>query len=114
MPLLASNIAPNFDETRKMVGLWMRDPGVVGSLLGVRVFVTLDALWTLDPLSVRDVPAALEICEEQRGKIHLAASRKFDYSGPEQGEAHEGRPVIILTTYDLDQLPRDDRPSAWR
>ena len=114
MPLLASNIAPNFDETRKMVGLWMRDPAVVGPLHGVRVLVTLDALWTLDPLSVRDVPAALEICEEQRGKIHLAASRKFDYSGPEQGEAHQGRPIIILTTYDLDQLPRDDRPITGR
>src|SRR5690349_5408320 len=97
-----------------MVGLWMRDPDVVDPLQGVRVFVTLEALWTLDPLSVRDVPAALEIYEEQRGKIHLAASRKFDYSGPEQGEAHESRPVIILTTYDLDQLPRDDRPSTGR
>lgn len=89
MPLLPSNIARNFDEARKMVGLWMRDPNVVGPLHGVRVFVTLEALWTLDPLSLRDVPAALAICEEQRGKIHLAASRKFDYSGPEQGEAHE-------------------------
>jgi hypothetical protein len=114
MPLLPSNIAPSFDDSRKMVGLWMHDPNVVGSLHGVRVFVTLDALWTLDPLSVRDVPAALEICEEQRGKIHLAASRKFDYSGPELGEAHESRPVIILTTYDLDQLPRDDRPITGR
>ena len=75
MPLLASNITPDFDEARKMIGLWMRDPGVVGLLKGVRVFVTLEALWTLDPLSVRDVPAALEICEEQREKIHLAASQ---------------------------------------
>jgi hypothetical protein len=114
MPLAPSEIAPNFDDARKMVGLWMRDPDIIGPLQGVRVFATLDALWTLDPLSVRDVPAALEICEEQRGKIHLAASRKFDYSGPEEGEAHEGRPVIILTTYDLDQLPRDDRPNTGR
>ena len=108
--LLASNIAPAFHEARRMVGLWMHDPGVVGPLRGVRVFVTLEALWTLDPLSVRSVPAALEICEEQKGKIHLAASRKFDNFGPEQSEAHEGRPVIILTTYELDQLPRDSRP----
>ena len=66
MPLLASNITPGFDEARKMIGLWTRYPGVVGLLKGVRVFVTLEALWTLDPLSVRDVPVALEICEEQR------------------------------------------------
>lgn len=108
MPLLASNIAPTFDEARQMVGLWMRAPDVVGSLQGVRVFVTLEALWTLDPLSLRTVPAALEICEEQRGKIHLAASRKFDDAsgGPVKGMEYEGRPVIILTTYELDQLPR--------
>ena len=56
MPLLASNITPGFDEARKMIGLWTRYPGVVGLLKGVRVFVTLEALWTLDPLSVRDVP----------------------------------------------------------
>jgi len=107
MPLFASNIEPVFDEARKMVGLWMRDPDGVGSLHGVRVLVTLEALWTLDPMSLRSVPAALEICEEQSSRIHLAASRKFDDAagGPVEGMEYEGRPVIVLTTYDLDQLP---------
>jgi hypothetical protein len=107
MPLAPSEIASNFDEACKMVGLWMRDPGVVGPLHGVRVFVTLEALWALDPLSVRDVPAALEICEEQRGKIHLAASRKFDYSGPEQGEKHEGRPAKEIATRVIPDMDTD-------
>src|ERR1041385_3204429 len=106
MPLAPSNIAPIFDEVRTMVGLWMRDPDIVGPVQGVRVFVTLDALWNLDPLSLRDVPAALVICEEQKGRIQIAAGRKYDYSGPEEGEEHEGRPVIVLTSYDFNQLPR--------
>ena len=70
------------------------------------MFVTLEALWTLDSLSVRDVPAAMVICDEQSGRIHLAASRKFDYAGAGPDLEHEGRPVIVLTTHELDQLLR--------
>jgi hypothetical protein len=38
----------------------MRNPGVVGSLQTIHVFVTLEALWTLDSVSVREVLAALK------------------------------------------------------
>ena len=80
---------------------------VTGPVEGVRVFITLEALWGLEPTQVRDVYAALGIFERNLGRIALAASRKFDDRGPEEGEEHEGRPVVALTTYDLWQLPRD-------
>lgn len=108
MPLLGSNIAPVFDDKRQMVGLWMYDPDVVGPVQGVHVFVTLEALWQLDPASLRTVDAALVICAEQKRRVHLAASNRFDNptGGVEPGEEHEGRPVIVLTTYEFDGLPR--------
>jgi hypothetical protein len=107
MPLVLDAIAPDYDESRNMIGVWMRVPGAIGSVRGVRVFVTLDALWTQEPGSVGDLASALEIFERHSGKIELAASRKFDYQGPEAGEQHEGRPVIVVTTYELWGLPRD-------
>ena len=85
----------------------MREPGVTGPVEGVRVYITLEALWGLEPSQVRDVYAALGIFERNLDRIALAASRKFDDRGPEEGEEHEGQPVVVLTTYDLWQLPRD-------
>ena len=91
-----------------MIGVWMRDPALrLGPVKGIRVFVTLEALWQLQPSKARDLVSGLEIFERSRGKIELAASRKHDERGPEHGEEYEGRPVIVLTTYELSQLPRD-------
>lgn len=108
MPLhLVSQIAPTFDESRGMLGAWARVPDVVGPVEGVRVFVTLDALWTMEPSAVRDLSSALAIFGKRKGRVQLAASMKFDHSGPEEDDRHDGRPVIVLTTYDFDMLPSD-------
>jgi hypothetical protein len=107
MPLIVSQVEPTYDEARRMVGTWMREPGVTGPVNGVRVYITLEALWGLEPSQTPDVVAsALGIFERHVGTIALAASRKFDDRGPEEGEEHKGRPIIVLTTYDLWQLPR--------
>jgi len=107
MPLVISSIDPTYDDSRRMVGVWMRAPGAIGLVNGIRVFITLEALCVLEPSQVRDVNVALGIFEGNLSRIVLAASRKFDDRGPEEGEEYEGRPVIALTTYDLWQLPRE-------
>src|ERR1700752_3832251 len=103
MPLIRTPSEPTYHEARRMLGVWMRVPNVIGPVEAVRVFVTLDALWDLEPRQVRDVYSALGIFDRHRGKVDLAGSRKFDDRGPEEGEEHEGRPVIVLTSYELSQ-----------
>jgi len=99
---------PVHDHARNMIGIWMRDrERRLGPVEGVHVFITLEALWQLEPSKSRDLASALEVFEHHRGKIELAASRKFDDRGPEEDQEHLGRPVIVLTTYELSQLPRD-------
>jgi hypothetical protein len=90
-----------------MIGIWMRVPDAIGPIEGIRVFVTLDALWNLDSSAVRDLYSAVDIFDLHHGKVELAASRKLDDRGPEEGEEHEGRPIIVLTSYELSQLPRE-------
>jgi Protein of unknown function (DUF1488) len=69
---------------------------------GVRVLVTLEALWQLEASKSPDLPSALDIFERHRGTVELAASRKFDDLGVEEGElrmlshrADRLRPVSI-------------------
>jgi hypothetical protein len=112
MPLVISSAKPTYEEPRRMVGMWMRVPGVIGSVNAVRVFITLEALWSLEQSQVRDVYAALATFERNLGRIALAASRKFDDRGPEEGEKYEGQPIVVLTTYELWQLPRDRSKST--
>jgi hypothetical protein len=49
----------------------------------VRIFVTYNALWRLDPSQLRDVPAAIEIFNKKRASLEAAASNKFDTVGAE-------------------------------
>ena len=78
MPLIVSQVKPKTNAP--MVGTWMREPGVTGPVNGVRVYITLEALWGLEPSQTPDVVAsALGIFERRVGMIALAASRKFDY-----------------------------------
>lgn len=108
MPLLRTPGEPELDAERSMLGFWMRDPAVpIGPVEGVRVFITLEALWTLEPSRPRDVATAFEIFGRHRGKVELAASRRFDDAsgGPVPDELFDGRPVIVITGYELSQLP---------
>ena len=108
MPLVRTPSTPEYDEARNMIGIWMRDPRIrLGPVDALRVFVTLEALWQLEPSKARNLDTAIDAFERHRGKIELAASRKFDDRGPEESEEYHGRPVIVLTTYEFSQLPRD-------
>lgn len=108
MPLLSTPGDPELDEARNMLGFWMREAGAFGPVEGVRVFVTLGALWGIERDNAHDVETALAIFSRHRGKIEAAASRRFDDpSGrPEEKELHDGRPVVVVTTDDLANMPR--------
>jgi hypothetical protein len=99
MPLLHTPGEPELDEVRNMLGFWMREPRT-GPIQGVRVFVTLGALMC-------DAISAIEIFKQRRAMIELAASRRFDdpIGRPEEAEQYEGRPVVVVTTDDLANLP---------
>ena len=73
MPLTGTPSTPTYDQDRRMIGVWMREPGTVGPVNAVRVFITIEAVWTLDPSALRDVYAALEVFGAHRAKVELAA-----------------------------------------
>lgn len=112
MPLLRTPGDPELDEARNMLGFWMREAGAFGPVEGVRVFVTLDALWAVGRVEKRDLGSARDVFDQHRGRIELAASRRYDDpSGrPEVDELHEGRPVVVITSHDLAGIPRESRP----
>ena len=107
MPLLRTPGEPELDEARNMLGFWMREAGAFGPVEGIRVFVSLEALWTLEPEKERSLSSALDIFARRRGKVELAASNRYDDPAgrPEAEELHEGRPTVVVTTYDLRAVP---------
>ena len=114
MPLLRTLGDAELDEARSMLGFWMRDPKVaIGPVEAVRVFVSLDALWQMSSSAARDVYSAVEIFDVQRGRIELAASRRYDNptGRPEEGERHGGKPIVVITSDDLASIPRESRPN---
>ena len=83
----------------RAIGFWMT---VTASnpIQPVRVFVSHEALFRLDPFDIRDVAAAFRHFDRFRVRIEVAASSKFDQLGPD-AEKYEGRPAVRLTTNDL-------------
>jgi hypothetical protein len=67
----------------------------------VRVFVTYEALWQIDPLQARDVHAALDLFKNNRERVEAAASRRFDADGTDDESKHEGRPTVTIRSNDL-------------
>lgn len=96
MPLTATTSRAIAHEDRMSVGVWMQDAGSQ-----IRVFVTYEALWQLDPSCVRDVPSALAIFDANRAHIENLASGRYDATGPDEGIKHEGQPILILRTADI-------------
>jgi Protein of unknown function (DUF1488) len=94
--LTPTGIPANFDEDRKAIGFWMRD----NDNQGVRIFVTCEGLWQLDPSQVRDLPTAFKQFDALRSHIEQVASDRHARGEPFDGE-HEGRPVMILRGDDI-------------
>jgi hypothetical protein len=54
--LTPTELKANYDESRRAIGLWMRD----SDNQPVRIFVTCEGLWQLDPSQVRDLHTAFK------------------------------------------------------
>ena len=100
-PAFADNRAAAHDEDRRALWFWAH---VAGAEPGkpVAVFVPHVGLWALDPSEVRDVHSAVAIFEANRGRIEAIASKRFDASGADQGDQHQGQPAITLRANDFD------------
>jgi hypothetical protein len=94
--LTPSGIRANFDEDHKAIGFWMRD----SDNLPVRIFVTYEGLWQLDPSQVRDLDTAFKRFAALRSHIEKAASNLHAKGDPYDGE-HEGWPMMILRGDDI-------------
>jgi Protein of unknown function (DUF1488) len=96
-PLTTSGITPNYDQERRAIGVWMLD----GDMQAIRIFVTCEGLWSLDPNQVRDVDTAFQLFDKHRAHVENVASarhaRGVDYDGE-----HEGRPMMILRGDDIE------------
>lgn len=96
MPLAATTIRAVPDDDRKAVGVWMEDDNSQ-----IRVFVTYEALWQMDPSGVRDVASALAIFDANRTHLENLASARYDVTDADEGIKHEGQPILILRTDDI-------------
>lgn len=66
----------------------------------VRIYVTCEGLWRLDPSLVRDVDSAFKLLNEHRSQIEQVASTQFTKDGPDDGN-YEGQPIITLRGDDI-------------
>jgi hypothetical protein len=82
----------------RAIGFWMTVKATK-PVQPVRVFVSCEALFQLDPYDIRDVAATFEHFDRFRARIEAAASEKFDRDGSD-AEKYEGMPTIRLTTDD--------------
>ena len=97
MPLKSTSVRRHFDFDRKAVGIWMEVEGEEPTR-PVRVFVTPEALSSLDPHRALNADGALATFDTYYKRIHRAASSKFD----EGKFSHdEGDSVIIIRDHDL-------------
>jgi hypothetical protein len=89
----------NSDFGRKAIGFWMEVDGAE-PVQPVRVLVTYEALWQIDPSQMHDLQAAFAIFDKHRSDIEAAASVKYDSAAPAV-DTYEGQPMIILRADDL-------------
>lgn len=99
VPLIGTASKVVFDEERMALGTWMAVAETY-PIRPVRVFVTVQALTSLDPLEVPDREGAFKIFERERASILSLASRKYDESRTEE-DLHEGCPVVLLCSDDF-------------
>jgi hypothetical protein len=88
-----------FDFDKRAVGFWMEVDGDTPPRF-IRVFVTHEALSSIDPDQPPDFHGALATFDNNRDRIDRAASLKFT-SGKVADGLHEGQPVIILRDMDI-------------
>ena len=100
MPLIADPRSKGVAHGElRAIGFWMTVKAS-NPVQPVRVFVSHESLFQLDPYDIRDVAAAFKSFDQFRAGIEAAASDKFDRLGPD-AEKYEGLPTIRLTTNDL-------------
>jgi hypothetical protein len=97
--LISTGLHGIFDDSREAIGFWMRDH----DSRPVRVFVTCEGLWQLDPFQVRDLDSAFKLFDEFRGHIEGVASNRQANGLPYDGEC-EGRSMMILRGDDIAPL----------
>ena len=88
-----------FDFDKRAVGFWMEVDGETPPR-PVRVFVTHEALSSVDPERPRDFHGALATFDNNRDRIDRAASQKFAEGNVAEG-LYEGQRVIIVRDMDL-------------
>ena len=97
MPLSATTLPIVTDNDRKAIGFWMTD---AKNDSAIRIFVTYEALWQIDPLQVRDAASAIATCSTNRERLEKLASQKFDAGDVEDGQ-YQGRPILFLRSMDV-------------
>jgi len=85
---------------RPALWFWARVEGA-DPVQPVCVFVSYETLWGFDPSQLRDVYSALAIFEANRARIEEVASAQFDLRGGDQGDQHQGQPVLTLRAQDF-------------
>ena len=99
MPLSATHLPAVPDDYHKAIGFWMTDAKTDSP---IRVFVTYEALWQMDPSQVQDVASAVATCKANRARLEEHASGKFDADGVNDGQ-YKGQPILLLRSMDLTQ-----------
>jgi hypothetical protein len=88
-----------FDFDKRAVGYWMVADEEIPERL-VRIFVTHEALSSIDPGQAGDFHGALATFDANRDRIDAAASSKYAEGRFGDG-LHEGQRVIIVRYMDL-------------
>jgi Protein of unknown function (DUF1488) len=99
--LTPTTVKPSYDESRRAIGFWMRD----NDNQPVRICVTCEGLWALNPSMVRDLGSALKLFDELRTHIEQVANDRHSRGEGFDGE-HESQPLMILRGDDID--PKGD------
>jgi len=99
MPLTGTGGIGLPNDRRRAIGYWMTNKKA-RPIEPVRVFVTYETLWQLDPTHPQDVPAAIGIFNANRTKIEAAASKKFDAEGHDEG-TYDGQPILLVRSQDI-------------
>jgi hypothetical protein len=97
--LISTGLRGIFDDSRKAIGFWMRDD----DNHPVRVFVTCEGLWQLDPFLLRDLDSAFKLFDQFRGHIEGVARNRHANGLPDDS-VHENRPMMILRGDDIAPL----------
>jgi hypothetical protein len=97
MPLTTCNKPAREHSEQNAAGFWMKS----GPTQFVRILVTYEALWELDPKKVRDAYSALETLDKQREMIETVASAKYDTKDVDKLGSIEGQPVLTLKSMDF-------------